>query len=186
MTQQQIALLELAFVGGLGAVLFIAGILIKVFTDKKNSRCTSKTVGKVVRHSFMGDGRMAPVIEYEVGGAKYTCKKRFAGIKIVHSTRLDEPEAWEDEKGYLHVRTGILSNMRQLAGRESCRICVSSHRRYGLSGLRWRFTTIPMIRGKVTLMLRLTMPFWDMCFLLREQASLFLGSCCIFFMYKEK
>ena len=34
---------------------------------------------------------------------------------IVHSTRLDEPEAWEDEKGYLHVRTGILSNMRQLA-----------------------------------------------------------------------
>ena len=35
MTQQQIALLELALVGGLGAVLFIAGILIKVFTDKK-------------------------------------------------------------------------------------------------------------------------------------------------------
>ena len=31
MTQQQIALLELALVGGLGAVLFIAGILIKVF-----------------------------------------------------------------------------------------------------------------------------------------------------------
>lgn len=115
MTQQQIALLELALVGGLGAILFIAGILIRVFTDRKNSRCTSKTVGKVYQYSFMGDGRMTPVVEYEVGGAKYTCKKRFAGIKKVHSTRLDEPKAWEDEKGYLHVRTGIMSNMRQLA-----------------------------------------------------------------------
>lgn len=115
MAQQQIALLELALVGGLGAILFIAGILIRVFTDRKNSRCTSKTIGRVIRHSFMGDGRMTPVVEYEVGGAKYTCKKRFAGTKKVHSTRLDEPEAWEDEKGYLHVRTGIMSNMRQLA-----------------------------------------------------------------------
>ena len=115
MAQQQIALLELAFVGGLGAILFITGILIKVLTERKNSRCTSKTVGKVIRHSFMGDGRIAPVVEYEAGGERYTCKKRFAGIKKVHSTRLDEPDAWEDEKGYLHVRTGILSNMRQLA-----------------------------------------------------------------------
>ena len=115
MTQQQIAILELALVAGLGAILFIAGILIKVFTDRKNIRCTSVTVGKVSRHSFMGDGRIAPVVEYEAGGEKYTCKKRFTGIKKVHSTRLDEPDAWEDEKGYLHVRTGILSNMRQLA-----------------------------------------------------------------------
>ena len=115
MTQQQIGLLELALVGGVGAILFIAGILIRVFTDRKNSRCTSKTIGRVIRHSFMGDGRMTPVVEYEVGGAKYTCKKRFAGIKKVHSTRLDEPKAWEDEKGYLHVRKGIMSNMRQLA-----------------------------------------------------------------------
>ena len=115
MTQQQIAFLELALVAGIGLVLFIAGLLIKVFTDRKNSRCTSKTVGKVIRHSFMGDGRIAPVVEYEAGGTKYTCKKRFAGIKKVHSTRLDEPKAWEDEKGYLHVRKGIMSNMRQLA-----------------------------------------------------------------------
>ena len=115
MTQQQIALLELALVGGLGAILFIAGILIRVFTDRKNSRCTSETIGRVIRHSFMGDGRMTPVVEYEAGGARYTCRKRFNGIIKVHSTRLDEPDAWEDEKGYLHVRTGILSNMRQLA-----------------------------------------------------------------------
>ena len=117
MTQQPIALLELALVGGLGAILFITGILIKTLTDRKNSRCTSKTVGKVIRHSFMGDGRIAPVVEYEAGGTKYTCKKRLAGIKKVHSTRLDEPEAWEDEKGYLHVRTGIIADMRQLAQR---------------------------------------------------------------------
>ena len=115
MTQQQIALLELALVGGLGAILFITGILIKVLMDRKNSRCTSKTVGKVIRHSYMGDGRIAPVVEYEAGGERYTCRKRFNGIIKVHSTRLDEPDAWEDEKGYLHVRTGILSNMRQLA-----------------------------------------------------------------------
>jgi hypothetical protein len=71
MTQQQIAFLELALVAGLGAILFITGILIKVFTDLKNSRCTSKTVGKVIRHSFAGGGRIAPVVEYEAGGKKF-------------------------------------------------------------------------------------------------------------------
>lgn len=81
MTQQPIALLELALVGGLGAILFITGILIKTLTDRKNSRCTSKTVGKVIRHSFMGDGRIAPVVEYEAGGTKYTCKKDLLGLK---------------------------------------------------------------------------------------------------------
>ena len=106
MTQQPIALLELALVGGLGAILFITGILIKVLTDRKNSRCTSKTVGKVIQYSFMGDGRAAPVVEYEAGGEKHICRKSFNGIIKVHGTRLDEPEAWEDEKGY---------HMRQLA-----------------------------------------------------------------------
>ena len=115
MTQQPIAFLELALVAGLGAILFITGILIKVFTDLKNSRCTSKTVGEVIRHSFAGGGRIAPVVEYEAGGKKYTCQKRFNGVKEGTDTRMDEPDAWEDEKGYLHVRKGIQSDMRQLA-----------------------------------------------------------------------
>ena len=68
MTQQQIAWLELALVAGLGAILFLAGILVRLLTDRKNSRCTAKAVGKVIRHGFMGDGQMAPVVEYEVGG----------------------------------------------------------------------------------------------------------------------
>ena len=114
MTQQQIAFLELALVAGIGLVLFIAGVLIKVSADRKNSRCTSKTAGKVIRHTFMGDGRIAPVVEYEAAGKKFTCAKRFNGVIKVHSTRLDEPDAWEDEKGFLHVRTGIVSDMRQL------------------------------------------------------------------------
>lgn len=115
MTRQQIALLELALVAGLGAILFVVGMLIKTSADRKNSRCTSKTIGKVVRHSFMGDGRVAPVVEYESGGKTYTCQKGFNGIIKVHSTRLNEPDAWEDDKGYLHVQTGIEANMRQVA-----------------------------------------------------------------------
>ena len=117
MTQQQIAFLELMLVAGIGVILFIAGVLIKIFTDRKNSRCTSKTAGKVIRHSFMGDGRIAPVVGYEADGKKYTCTKRFNGVIKVHSTRFDEPDAWEDEKGFLHVKTGIVSDMRQLAQR---------------------------------------------------------------------
>ena len=81
MTQQQIAFLELALVAGIGLVLFIAGILIKVFTDRKNSRCTSVTVGKVSRHSFMGDGRIAPVVEYEAGGKNIRAKRDLPGSK---------------------------------------------------------------------------------------------------------
>ena len=107
--------MELALVAGLGAILFVVGMLIKASTDRKNSRCTAKTIGTVVRHSFMGDGRMAPVIEYESGRNTYTCQKGFNGVIKVHSTRLNEPDAWEDDKGYLHVRTGIKTNMRQVA-----------------------------------------------------------------------
>ena len=80
MTQQQIAVLELALVTGLGAILFIAGILIKMFADRKNRRCTSETVGKVIRHSFMGDGRIAPVVEYEADGESIHAERDSMGL----------------------------------------------------------------------------------------------------------
>ncbi len=115
MTQQQIAWLELALVAGLGAILFLAGILVRLLTDRKNSRCTAKAVGKVIRHAFMGDGQMAPVVEYKVGGKGYTCTKKYDAIIKVRGMGIKEPAAWEDEKGRLHVRTGILADLRQLA-----------------------------------------------------------------------
>ena len=114
-TQQQVALLELVLVSGLGAILFIAGMVISIFTDRRNKSCTSETVGEVVGHSFRGGGRMAPVAEFEVGGKPYTCQKRFNGVIAVRATNLDEPKAWEGERGYLHVKTGVLANMRQVA-----------------------------------------------------------------------
>ena len=115
MAQQQIAWLELTLVAGLGAILFLAGILVRLLTDRKNSRCTAKAVGKVIRHGFMGDGQMAPVVEYEVGGKAYTRTKKYDAVIKVRSTGIKEPAAWEDEKGRLHVRTGILADLRQLA-----------------------------------------------------------------------
>ncbi len=115
MTQQQIALMELTIMMGLGAALVLTALLIRVRSLGKTKRCTSKATGKVVDHSFMGDGRIAPIVEYEVNGVTYRCKKKFNGILKFHSTTLNKPEAWEDEKGYLHVRTGVIANVRQLA-----------------------------------------------------------------------
>ena len=54
----------------------------------------AKAVGKVIRHAFMGDGQMAPVVEYKVGGKGYTCTKKYDAIIKVRGMGIKEPAAW--------------------------------------------------------------------------------------------
>lgn len=116
MSQQEIALLALAIIGGTGLCLIIAAMVIRISTSIKNNSCTDSTYGEVIRHSFPGDGRMAPVIRFQVNGSDYICKKSFNGYKkTVRLPSLEQPGAYEDENGYLCLHRGMMANLKQLA-----------------------------------------------------------------------
>lgn len=117
-TELQIAYLELAIVGGLGALLVIAGITARALTKRANDSCTASTAGTVVGHRYAGEGRLYPIVRYEVGGKSYQTKKKFNGVKLVQVTGLPitmQSEAHEDERGWLHVKLGPMVNVRELA-----------------------------------------------------------------------
>jgi hypothetical protein len=118
MSELQIAWLELGTVGGLGVILALAGIMIEIVTKRKNALCTYKTNGVVIKYGFPGEGRMYPVVEYIVDGNFYQDKKKFRGIKTKKISGLPmyvQSKAYEDEKGWLHVKIGSIANLRQLA-----------------------------------------------------------------------
>lgn len=118
MSELQIAWLELGTVGGLGAILVLIGIMIGALTKKRNSSCTDVTKGIVIKYGFPGEGRMYPIVEYTVDGKHYCAKKTFRGIKLKKISGLPmniQSEAYEDEKGWLHVKIGPIANLHQLA-----------------------------------------------------------------------
>ena len=55
MTELQIAYLELAIVGSLGALLVIADIVARALAKRANDFCTAHTTGTVVNHRFAGE-----------------------------------------------------------------------------------------------------------------------------------
>ncbi len=116
MTQEQIALLELCIVGGLGLLLVLAGILVAIATKSRNSRCTCASVGKVVDYYCKGEMRVGPIVEFETWeGATYRARKKFEGYKSTVFPSLDESEIREGEDGYLHTRRGAVGRWRECA-----------------------------------------------------------------------
>lgn len=74
MTTSQISLLALILVGGIGILLIGVSALMKAVARKKAKACTAVTMGTVINHRFMGEGRMYPVLEYTVDGTQYRAK----------------------------------------------------------------------------------------------------------------
>ena len=70
MTTSQISLLALILVGGIGILLIGVSALMKAVARKKAKACTAVTMGTVINHRFMGEGRMYPVLEYIVDGTQ--------------------------------------------------------------------------------------------------------------------
>lgn len=118
MSQVQIAWLEFILVGGLGFILTLSGMMIHIVAQRTNKLCTKQTEGIVVQYRFAGEGRMNPIVQYFVDGVCYKACKKFRGIITKQISGLPayvEPNVYEDEKGYLHVKIGPIANLRQLA-----------------------------------------------------------------------
>ena len=118
MTDPQIAQLSLAALGGVGAIIVIAGIVARILMRRANDSCTARTTGTIVRHRFNGEGVMYPIVQYAVDGKRYQTKKRFRGVKTSQVSGLSAPmrsEAYEDERGWLHVKSGPVASMGDLA-----------------------------------------------------------------------
>lgn len=86
MTNIQIAWIELFTVGGLGLLIIIIGVIIKLITNNNNLKCTSKTEGVVIKYRFLGEGRMHPVVEFTVNEKKFLTSKKFNCIKQIRAT----------------------------------------------------------------------------------------------------
>jgi hypothetical protein len=117
-TTSQISLLALILVGGIGILLIGVSALMKAVARKKAKACTAVTMGTVINHRFMGEGRMYPVLEYIVDGTQYRAKKQFRGIKTKSLSGLPirtQATAHEDAKGWLHVQTGPIARLGTLA-----------------------------------------------------------------------
>lgn len=118
MTELQIAWLELITVGGLGFILTLSGGIINVSAKRQSESCTKQTEGIVIQYGFPGEGRMYPIVEYCVDGTCYKARKKFCGIrrkKISGFPTQVQSKAYEDEKGWLHVKIGPIANLRQIA-----------------------------------------------------------------------
>lgn len=118
MTTSQISLLALILVGGIGLLLIGMSMLMKTVARKKAKACTAATPGTVIDHRFTGEGRMYPVLEYTVDGARYHVRKQFRGVKTARLSGLPvrtQTAAYEDAKGWLHVQTGPVARLDTLA-----------------------------------------------------------------------
>lgn len=104
--------------GGLGVILALSGVIIHIVVKRQSKLCIKQTEGIVVQYGFPGKGRMYPIVEYFVDGTCYRTRKKFRGVKtkrISGSLIHVSSEAYEDEKGWLHVKIGPVANLRQLA-----------------------------------------------------------------------
>lgn len=119
MSNTQIAYLELFIVAGIGLALVVSGIFMFAIIKRKNDSCTSKTEGKVIRHRFLGSGRMNPVVLFRVDGQEFQTIKRFNAIKTTRVSGLPivpiKAKAQEDNHGNLLIKMGPVTNMRDLA-----------------------------------------------------------------------
>ena len=114
------AMVQLLVDGGIGLILIISGIFMNMISNKHNKQCTKSVEGKVISYSysFPGESRMYPIVEYVVDGITYKTKKKYKGIKSIKASGIPLPvksKAYEDEKGYLHIKSGAIVNVRQMA-----------------------------------------------------------------------
>ena len=119
MSDGQVILLEISLVGGVGLLLILAGIFIRIFEKKKSGKCSASVVGHVVDYKYNGNGRVFPVVSYVIQGNSYTVIRRFRGIitktKITPTKFYQDRGAYVNSNDYLVVPMSAITNFRKMA-----------------------------------------------------------------------
>ena len=115
MSDKTVAMLMLGILAGMGCISILAGVLISLVSKKKNLKCTEKVKGKIIDFKFPGDSRVIPIVQFSVNNSVYVTKKRFNGYKKIRNSLSKKSDMWEDERGYLHLSTGVITNINKLA-----------------------------------------------------------------------
>ncbi|MCC8161634.1 MAG: DUF3592 domain-containing protein [Lachnospiraceae bacterium] len=121
MEKEMASLLCLLTVGGTGVFLIILGIVFSLLQKRKVRSCTASVSGRVISYRFPGEGRMAPIVEYQVAGTSYTVCRKFRGYVTVRKTMpgnlYADDGAWVSEKDVLHVPMCAVTNLEGMARR---------------------------------------------------------------------
>ncbi len=115
MLEQQVQQLILITVCTPGVLLILAAIFIHFNTRRKNASCTECVQGFIVEHRYPGGGRVKPMVRFTVDGKNYMTYKKYNGVVTVRTSFRRESEYRENDKGYLHIKTGPVNNVREQA-----------------------------------------------------------------------
>ena len=119
MSNGQVILLEIFLVGGVGLLLVVAGVFIRIFERKKSRKCSASVVGQVIDYKYNGDGGVFPVVSYKVDGNSYTVIRHFRGVitktKITPTKFQQDSGAYISRKDYLVVPRSAITSFRKMA-----------------------------------------------------------------------
>ena len=110
--------LSMALPSKVNATSRVDQLLSNMSTRQKITQMLMVDFRYVVSYSFLGESRKYPIVEYAVDGVTYKTKKKYKGIKSIKASGIPLPvksNAFEDEKGYLHIKSGAIVNVRQIA-----------------------------------------------------------------------
>lgn len=97
MENENIALLMLGILGGIGLMLLIIGVIIKSSKEHMLDRCTRKTTGEVVGFTMTGQGVALPVVQYEVDGSNYKGKLIYRWAVVKRGTLIKKTEVTSND-----------------------------------------------------------------------------------------
>ncbi len=118
MDKSTLLLIPVILLAVTSAGMIISGILFKLHLKRKIRSCTGQTQGKVIKYKYLNERVISPMVEYSVNGETFVSRKKFQGIKSSSITGLPnavEPDMYEDEEGYLHIKSGSFLPAKALA-----------------------------------------------------------------------
>lgn len=76
--------------GGLGIMLIIFSISELIYYHYKIPKCTEMTEGKIIKHRYLIESEIRPVIKYSVNGKVFNTTKKYAGHKELRHMGIKE------------------------------------------------------------------------------------------------
>ncbi len=112
----ELNIILLLVLSGIGMLFLISGILISATYRKKINRCSEKTLGTIVKYSYLSRA-FAPIAKFCVDGESYEIKRKFRGvIEIKKPLSLHNNKgAYVSDKDFLHIHRAAITDFESMA-----------------------------------------------------------------------